>query len=125
MDMIVERGTNETMSGKVRGRNRYISEPLESSMRLWKMMLHPYSKNRFYIPCTFELRTYDAMLTTSIQHIEEDDIEVMRDKMTSMRSIWHMAEHKRIDTRHNGIIGSNIRLAHVAHPHPCLQDGKN
>ena len=52
------------------------------------------SKNRFYIPCTFELRTYDAMLTTSIHHLQENDIEVMRDKMTSMRSIWHMAEHK-------------------------------
>ena len=63
-------------------------------MRLSKTMLHPYSKIRFYIPCTFELRTYDAMLTTSIHHIEENDIEVMRDKMTSMRSIWHMAEHK-------------------------------
>ena len=32
-------------------------------MRLSKTMLHPYSKNRFYIPCTFELRTYDAMRT--------------------------------------------------------------
>ena len=63
-------------------------------MRLSKTMLHPYSKNRFYIPCTFELRTYDAMLTTSIHHLGENDIEVMRDKMTSMRSIWHMAEHK-------------------------------
>ena len=63
-------------------------------MRLSKTMLHPYSNNRFYIPCTFELRTYDAMLTTSIHHIEENDMEVMRDKMTSMRSIWHMAEHK-------------------------------
>ena len=60
-------------------------------MRLSKTMLHPYSKNRFYIPCTFELRTYDAMLTTSIHHIEENDIEVMRDKITSMRSILHMA----------------------------------
>ena len=57
-------------------------------------MLHPYSKNRFSIPCTFELRTYDAMLTTSIHHIEENDMEVMQDKMTSMRSIWLMAEHK-------------------------------
>ena len=63
-------------------------------MRFWKMMLRPYSKNQFYIPCTFQLRTYDAMLTTSIHHLEENDIEVMRDKMTSMRSIWHMAEHK-------------------------------
>ena len=34
------------------------------------------------------------MLTTSIHYIEENDMEVMRDKMTSMRSIWHMAEHK-------------------------------
>ena len=63
-------------------------------MRLSKTTLHPYSKNRFYIPCTFQLRTYDAMLTTSIHHIKENDMEVMRDKMTSMRSIWHMAEHK-------------------------------
>ena len=63
-------------------------------MRLSNTMLHPYSKNQFYIPCTFQLRTYDAMLTTSIHHIEEKDIQVMRDKMTSMRSIWHMAEHK-------------------------------
>ena len=63
-------------------------------MRLSKTMLHPYSKNRFYMPCTFELRTYDAMLTTSIHHIEENDIEVIRNKMTSMRSIWHLAEHK-------------------------------
>ena len=31
---------------------------------------------------TFELRTYDAMLTTLIHHIEENDIEVVRDKMT-------------------------------------------
>ena len=63
-------------------------------MRLWKTMLHPYSKNQFYIPCTFQLRTYDAMLTSSIHHIEEKDIEVMRNKMISTRSIWHMAEHK-------------------------------
>ena len=53
-------------------------------MRLSKTMLHPYSKNRLYIPCTFELRTYDAMRTTSIHHIEENDIEVMCDKMTVM-----------------------------------------
>ena len=51
-------------------------------MPLSKTMLHPYSKNRFNIPCTFELRTYDAMLTTSIHHIEENDIEVMRDQNT-------------------------------------------
>ena len=63
-------------------------------MRLSNTMLHPYPENQFYIPCTFEPRTYDAMLTTSIHHIEENDIEVMRNKMTSMRSIWHMAEHK-------------------------------
>ena len=63
-------------------------------MRLSKMMLHPYTKNRFSIPCTFELRTCDAMLTTTIHHIEENDIEVMSDKMASMRSIWHVAEHK-------------------------------
>ena len=61
-------------------------------MRLSKTMMHPYSKNGFYIPCTFEPQTYDVMLTTSIHHIEKNDIEVMRDKMTSMRSIWHMAE---------------------------------
>ena len=63
-------------------------------MRLSKTMLHPYSKNPFYIPCTFELRTYDAMLTTSIHHTEENDIEVMRHKITSLTSIGHMAEHK-------------------------------
>ena len=63
-------------------------------MRLSKAMLHPYSKNQLYIPCTFKLRTYDAMLTTSIHHIDENDIEVMRDKTTSMRPIWHMVEHK-------------------------------
>ena len=34
------------------------------------------------------------MLTTSIHHIEENDIEVMRDEMRSLRFIWHMAEHK-------------------------------
>ena len=90
----MERGTNETMSGKGRGRNRDISEALEWSMQLPKKMLHPYSKNRFHIPCTLELRKYDGMLTTSIHHIEETDIEVMRDKMTSIRSIWLMAEHK-------------------------------
>ena len=70
----MERGTNGTMSGKGRERNRSISEALEWSMGLSKTMLHPYPKNRFYMPCTFELRTYDAMLTTSIHHIEENDI---------------------------------------------------
>ena len=74
-------------------------------MRLSKTMLHPYSKNRFYVPCTFELRTYDAMLTTSIHHIEENDIEVMRDKMASIRSIWHMAEHK--EMIHNTMASSD------------------
>ena len=51
-------------------------------MRSSKTMLHPYLKHRFYLPCTFKLRTYDAMLTTSIHHIEETDIDGMRDKMT-------------------------------------------
>ena len=63
-------------------------------MRLSKTMLHPYSKNQFYIPCTFKLWTSDTMLTTSIHHTEETDTEVIRDKTTSMRSIWHMAEHR-------------------------------
>ena len=90
----MERGTNETMLGKARGINRSISEALEWSMRLSKTMLHPYPNNRFDIPCTFKLRTYDAMLITSIHHIQENDIEVMSNKMTSMRSIWHMAEHE-------------------------------
>ena len=76
-------------------------------MRLSKMMLHPYSKNRFYIPCTFELRTYDAMLRTSMHNIEENDIEVMRDRMASMRSIWHMAKHKEMIH----IIGFNLSVA--------------
>ena len=73
-------------------------------MRLSKTVLHPYSKNRFYIPCTLELRTYDAMLTTWNHRIEENDIQVMRDKMASMRSIWHMAEHK--EMIHNTIASS-------------------
>ena len=63
-------------------------------MLLSKTILHPYSKNRFHIPCTFKLRTYEAMLRTSIHHIEANDMEVMRDRMTSMRCIWHMAKHK-------------------------------
>ena len=74
-------------------------------MHLSNTILHPYSKNRFHIPCTFELRTYDAMLTTSIHHIEENDMEVMRDKMTSMRFIWHMAEHK--EMIHNTMASSD------------------
>ena len=28
------------------------------------------------------------------------------------------------DTRHNGIIGFYISVAHMAHAHPCLQGGK-
>ena len=86
-------------------------------MRLSKTMLHPYSKHRFYLQCTFKLRTYHAMLTTSTQNIQEDDIEVMRDKMTSMRSIWHMAEHKEM-------IHISGVWPDLAHPHPCLQDSK-
>ena len=74
-------------------------------MRFSKTMLHPYLKNRFCIRCTFELQIYDAMLTTWIHHIEENDIEVMRDKMTSMRSIWHMAEHK--EMIHNTMASSD------------------
>ena len=69
-------------------------------MRLLNTMLHPYSKHRFYIPRTFELRTYDAMLTTSIHHIEENDIEFMHHKMTSMRSICPHGGTQRNDTHH-------------------------
>ena len=76
-------------------------------MRLSKTMLHPYYKHRFYIPRVFELRTYDAMLPTSIYHIVENEINVMRDKITSLRSIWHMAEHKEMIH----IIGFNISVA--------------
>ena len=75
-------------------------------MRFSKMMLHPYSKNQFYIPCTLELGTYDTMLTTLIHHIEENDIEVVRDKMTSMRFLWHMAEHK--EMIHNTMASSDL-----------------
>ena len=94
MDMILERGRNKTMSGQGRGGHRNISEVLEQSIQLLKTMLHPYSRNRFYIPCTFKLRTYDAMLKPSGHNIRENDSGVMRDKLTSMGSIWPMAEHK-------------------------------
>ena len=38
----------------------------------------------------------------------------------------HMAHDgtQRNDTQHNGIIGFNIKVAHMAHPYPCLQGGK-
>ena len=78
-------------------------------MRLSKILLHSYSKNRFDIPCTFELRTYEAKLTTTIHDIEENGIEVMRDKMTSMRSVWHMAEHK--EMIHDTMASSDSTLA--------------
>ena len=124
----MEKGTNETMSGKGRGRNRSISEAMEKSMRLSKTMLHPYSKNRFYVPCTFKLRTYDAMGTqprfntlrnmTLIHggHARQNDINDV-----------HMSHggRQRNDTRQIGIIRSNVSVAHMAHPHPCLQDVKN
>ena len=113
-------GNNETMSGKGRGRNRSISEALEESTRLAKMMLHPYSKIVFYIPCTIELRTYDAMRTqprfntlrkmTLINggHARQNDINEV-----------HMAHGvtQRNDTRHHGIIGFKVSVAHMAHPH--------
>ena len=37
----------------------------------------------------------------------------------------HMAHGgtQRNDTRHNSIIGFNISVAHMAHPHPCLHEG--
>ena len=127
MDMIIEKETNERMSGKGRGRIRSISEALEKSMQLSKTMLRPYSKTRFFIPCTFELRTYDAMRTqgwfnklrkiTLIHggHARQNDINEV-----------HMAHggRQRNDTRHHGIMGFNISVAHMAHPHPCLQHGK-
>ena len=78
-------------------------------MRSSKTMLHPYSKNGCYIPCTFKLRTYDALLTTSIHHIEANDIEVMRSKMASMRSIWHMAEYK--EMIHDTMASSDLTYA--------------
>ena len=120
----MEKGTNETMSGKGRGRNRSISEALEKSMQLSKTMLHPYSKNRFYIPCTLELRTYDAMRTqprfTTLRkmtlilgaHARQNDINDV-----------HMAHGgtQGNDTRQNGIIGFSISVAHMAHPHSCLR----
>ena len=59
----MERGTSKTMSAKGRGRKRSIREALEKNMPLSKTMLHPYSKNGFYVPCTIKLRTYDTMQT--------------------------------------------------------------
>ena len=96
-------------------------------MQLSKTMLHPYSKNRFCIPCTFELRTYDAVRT-------QPQFNTLR-KMTSIHggharqndiNDFHMAHGgtQKNDTRHNGIIGFNMSAAHMAHPHPCLQGGK-
>ena len=32
---------------------------------------------------------------------------------------------QKYDTRHNGIVGLNISLGHMAHPQACLQDGEN
>ena len=122
----MEKGTNETMSGKGRGRNRSISEALEKSMRLSKTMLHPYSKNQFYIPCTFELRTYDAMLRTSIHHIRENDIDSRGHARQNDINEVHMARGttQRNDARHHGIIRLNISVVHMAHPHPWLYDSK-
>ena len=47
------------------------------------------------------------MLTPSSHHIGENDIEVMRDKMISMGSIWHMAD----DEKMIQIIELNILVA--------------
>ena len=95
-------------------------------MRLSRTMLHPYSGNRFCIPCTFELRTYDAMPTTSIRHIKENDIDSRGHARQNEINEVHMAHGgtQRNDTRYHGVIGFNISLVHMAHPHPCLQDGK-
>ena len=83
-------------------------------MRLSKMMLHPYSKNRFSIPCTLKLRTYDAMRAqprlktlrkmTLIHggHARQNDINVVH--------MAHGGTH-RIDTRRKGIIGFNMSVA--------------
>ena len=125
MKMIMEKGTNETMSGKGRGRNRSISEALEYSMRLSKTMLHPYSKNQFYIPCTFELWTYDAMRTPLIHHIKQNDIDSRGHARQNDINEVHMAHGgtQRNDTQHHGIIRFNISVAHMAHTHPWVQDG--
>ena len=95
-------------------------------MQFSKTMLHPYSKNQFYIPCTFELRTYDTMLTTSIHHIKENDIDSRGHARQNDINEVQMAHGgtQRNDTRHHGIIGFNISVVHMAHPHPCLQHGK-
>ena len=96
-------------------------------MRLSKTMLHPYPKNRFYIPCTFELRTYDAMLTTWIHHSKEHDIDSRGYGRQDDFNEVHVTHGgtQRNDTRHHGIIGFNISVAHMAHPHTCPQDSKN
>ena len=95
-------------------------------MRLSKTMLHPYSRNQFYIPCTFKLRTYDAMLTIWIHQFKENDIDSRGHARHNDINEVHMAHGgtQRNDTRHNGIIGFNISVVHMAHPHPCLQDDK-
>ena len=59
----MEREQPLTMVNERRGRNKSMSEALECNMQLSKTMLHPYSQNRFYVPCTIELRTHDIMRT--------------------------------------------------------------
>ena len=99
-------------------------------MQLSKTILHPYPKNGSYVPCTIELRTrtYDTMRTqppfntfrkmTLIHggHARQNDINDV-----------HMVHGKTQgnDTPHNGIMGFNISVAHMAHPHPCLHGGKS
>ena len=97
-------------------------------MRLSKTMLHPYSKNRFYVPCTIELRTYDAMYTQPrFNTLRKMTLIHGRHARQNNINDIHMVHGKtqRNDTLHNGIIGFNVSVAHMAHPHPCLQDGKN
>ena len=70
-------------------------------MRSSKTMLHPYSKNPGYVACTVQLRTNDTMQTQPrFNTLGKNDIDsraVMRDKITSMMSIWYMAKHKAMD----------------------------
>ena len=71
-------------------------------MQLSRTMLHPYSKKRFYIPCTVELGVHlftdDAMQTQPWCNTFREMIlihGIMHDTMTSL-STWCMANTKKI-----------------------------
>ena len=89
-------------------------------MRLSKTILHPYSKNRVIDHANsnyaFGYSTYDAMPTGSryngLRRLIYSPM-IMRDIMTSIRSIKCMATHKEKHIRHISIIGFLAKLGHT------------